>query len=130
MGPHESYSDKHEASYHGTFQSSVEDLHEDYIMPQENGSRFDCDYVHLSSPHHQLSVASEHPFSFSASHYTQEELTNKNHNFELVEADSTVLCLDYAHNGIGSNSCGPEVLDEYKLNTQNINFGFTLAPTL
>lgn len=130
MGPHESYSDKHEASYHGTFQSSVEDLHEDYIMPQENGSRFDCDYVHLSSPHHQLSVASEHPFSFSASHYTQEELTNKNHNFELVEADSTVLCLDYAHNGIGSNSCGPEVLDEYKLNAQNINFGFTLAPTL
>lgn len=130
MGPHESYSDKHEASYHGTFQSSVEDLHEDYIMPQENGSRFDCDYVHLSSPHHQLSVASEHPFSFSASHYTQEEVTNKNHNFELVEADSTVLCLDYAHNGIGSNSCGPEVLDEYKLNAQNINFGFTLAPTL
>ncbi len=38
--------------------------------------------------------------------YTQEELERAAHNYELEASDHTVLCLDYAQNGIGSNSCG------------------------
>lgn len=45
-------------------------------------------------------------FSFNASIYTQEELTEKKQNFELVPCGSTVLNLDFRQNGIGSNSCG------------------------
>ena len=52
-------------------------------------------------------------FSFSASHFTQEELTRKKHNFELVPVRETVLCLDFAQAGVGSNSCGPELLPQY-----------------
>ena len=33
------------------------------------------------------------------------------HNYELTESDSVVFCVDYALNGIGSNSCSPVVLD-------------------
>ena len=44
---------------------------------------------------------------------TQEELTRKKHNFELVPVRETVLCLDFAQAGVGSNSCGPELLPQY-----------------
>lgn len=66
--------------------------------------------------------------SFNASHYTQEELTNKGHNFELEESGSTVLCLDYKHNGIGSNSCGPELMEKYRLTDETIDFSIRLIP--
>ena len=50
------------------------------------------------------------------------------HNYELIESDSTVLCIDYALNGIGSNSCGPEVLAAYRFDEKEFQFGFTLVP--
>ena len=128
MGPQESYLDKHRAASHGLFRSSVQELHEDYIMPQENGSHYDCDYVELSNLRYGIAVAAEHTFSFNASNYTQEMLTQAKHNYELTEADSTVLCIDHAQNGIGSNSCGPVVLDEYRFREKEFRFDFTLVP--
>ena len=50
------------------------------------------------------------------------------HNYELTECGSTVLCIDYALNGIGSNSCGPEVADKYKFNENEFDFSFVLVP--
>ena len=128
MGPQESYRDKHRAASHGLYRSAVKDLHEDYIMPQENGSHFDCDYVELYNGRYGIAAASETPFSFQASNYTQEMLAQAKHNYELEESDSTVLCIDYALNGIGSNSCGPEVLAAYRFDEKEFQFGFTLVP--
>lgn len=128
MGPQESYRDKHRAASHGLYRSAVKDLHEDYIMPQENGSHFDCDYVELYNGRYGIAAVSETPFSFQASNYTQEMLAQAKHNYELEESDSTVLCIDYALNGIGSNSCGPEVLAAYRFDEKEFQFGFTLVP--
>ena len=128
MGPQESYRDKHRAASHGLYRSAVKDLHEDYIMPQENGSHFDCDYVELHNGRYGIAAVSETPFSFQASNYTQEMLAQAKHNYELEESDSTVLCIDYALNGIGSNSCGPEVLAAYRFDEKEFQFGFTLVP--
>lgn len=128
MGPQESYRDKHRAASHGLYRSAVKDLHEDYIMPQENGSHFDCDYVELYNGRYGIAAVSETPFSFQASNYTQEMLAQAKHNYELEESDSTVLCIDYALNGIGSNSCGPEVLAAYRFDEKEFQLGFTLVP--
>ena len=128
MGPGESYRDKHRASAHGLYQTRVQDMHEDYIRPQENGSHYDCDYVVLSDGQFGLAAASEQSFSFNASVYTQEELTVKKHNYELEESGSIILCLDYALNGIGSNSCGPGVLEKYRLDKKEFGFEITLKP--
>ena len=128
MGPQESYRDKHRAASHGLYHSAVKNLYEDYIMPQENGSHFDCDYVELHNARYGIVAVSETPFSFQASNYTQEMLTQAKHNYELEESDSTVLCIDYALNGIGSNSCGPEVLAAYRFDEKKFQFGFTLVP--
>jgi len=59
MGPQESYRDKHRAASHGLYRSAVKDLHEDYIMPQENGSHFDCDYAELYNGRDGIAAVSE-----------------------------------------------------------------------
>ena len=128
MGPQESYCDKHQAASHGLYRADVGDLHEDYIRPQENGSHYDCEYVELNNSRYGIVASAEKAFSFNASYYTQEELEKKTHNYELAESDSVVLCVDYALNGIGSNSCGPVVLDQYRFNDVLFRFRFTLIP--
>ena len=128
MGPQESYRDKHQAASHGLYRANVRDLHEDYIRPQENGSHYDCGYVELNNSRYGIVASAEKAFSFNASYYTQEELEKKTHNYELAESDSVVLCVDYALNGIGSNSCGPVVLDQYRFNDVLFRFRFTLIP--
>ena len=128
MGPQESYRDKHQAASHGLYRANVGDLHEDYIRPQENGSHYDCEYVELNNSRYGIVVSAENAFSFNASYYTQEELEKKTHNYELTESDSVVFCVDYALNGIGSNSCGPVVLDQYRFGDVLFRFQFTLVP--
>lgn len=136
MGPYESYVDKHHASWHGAFSASIDDMHEDYIMPQENGSHYDCSYVQIGSLRendiktdmsaHSITATSALPFSMNASPYTSEELTNATHNYELPESGKSVLCIDYRQNGIGSNSCGPELDEKYRFDEDEWEFGFTM----
>lgn len=127
IGPEESYVDKCRAGSHGFYTSSVEAMHEDYLRPQENGSHTDCEYVEIKSRNTTFTASSEHSFSFNVSPYTQEELTEKKHGFELEEAGSTVVCLDYAQSGIGSNSCGPELSKKYRLDQEQFTFGITMG---
>ena len=144
MGPYESYIDKHRASYHGLFTESVENLTEDYIKPQENGSHYDCDFVKLQTETVVADTAetdiaetdtaftcfADKTFSFNASVYTREELTVKKHNYELEEAKGVVLCLDYVQNGIGSNSCGPQLLEKYRFDEKEFTFEMNLLPAV
>ncbi|TRC36968.1 hypothetical protein FEA30_00065, partial [Mannheimia haemolytica] len=81
-------------------------------------SHFGTHYLQLPN----LAVTAEKPFSFNFSPYTQEELTAKTHSYDLVESDSTVLCVDYKMSGIGSNSCGPSLKEQYRLNEENFDW--------
>lgn len=122
MGPEESYADKCRAASYGIYSSKAADLHEDYLKPQENGSHNNCDYVVVSGEDSVIKAYGEKPFSFNASIYTQEELTEKKHNFELVPCGSTVFNLDFRQNGIGSNSCGPRPQEKYRLAEESFTF--------
>lgn len=126
-GPYESYLDKHVASRMDRFTQSVSSMHEDYIMPQENGSHFKTEFVSLYSSELKLTAVSSKPFSFNVSEYTQEELERANHNFELKKSGKTILCLDYKNAPIGSNSCGPGPLDEYLISEKNFSFDFDIT---
>lgn len=129
MGPEESYVDKHRASSHGLYMKEIAEMHEDYIRPQENGSHYDCSYVMIEGAEAGIMAVSEQTFSFNASIYTQEELTEKKHNYELCPSENTVLCLDYAQNGIGSNSCGPDLLEKYRFTEKEFTFEIKLIPS-
>ena len=131
MGPCETYVDKHHAGHHGCFRDTVDRMQEDYIRPQENGSHFDCDYVTVSGAGLSLTAVCADPdpdrtFSFNASVFTQEELESKRHNYELEPCGSTVLCLDHQLAGIGSKSCGPDLLPGYRVCADHYDFALML----
>ena len=128
-GPFESYFDKHRASSWSYHETTVAENHEDYIKPQENGSHWGCNEVSVKdNTNNGLTVRATKPFSFNASEFTQEELTGKPHNYQLKKSGHTVLCIDYAQNGIGSNSCGPQLLERYQFNDESFIFEFAIYP--
>ena len=133
MGPGETYIDKHHSGRHGCYEGSAASMHEDYIRPQENGSHYDCDYVSVRGEDLGLTVAcadkdTDRTFSFNISIFTQEELEQKRHNYELEPCGSTVLCIDHQMAGIGSKSCGPDLLPGYRVCAENYHFSFILKP--
>ena len=128
-GPYESYVDKRRASFMCVFSTTPDKNHEDYLRPQENGSHFGCAYAEVKAyDGFGLRAESETDFSFQLSPYTQEELTKKAHNFELQKAAGPVLCLDYKLNGIGSNSCGPKLLEKYAFDEKEFTYALRLRP--
>ncbi|NLA53924.1 MAG: DUF4981 domain-containing protein, partial [Clostridiales bacterium] len=128
-GPFESYIDKRNASILGSFKTTAEHNHEDNIKPQENGSHYGCEHVIVENDLGTgIFAFGNEPISFSISPYTQEELTKKMHNYELTPCSDTVLCLDFAQSGIGSNSCGPVLLEQYRFKPENFEGSMTLIP--
>ncbi|AHG78384.1 glycoside hydrolase family 2 TIM barrel-domain containing protein [Mannheimia varigena] len=117
-GERESYVDKHHLAKLGRYQTTAAENHTDYLKPQENGSHFGTHYVKLDN----LMITADTPFSFNLSPYTQEELTAKTHSYELVESEHTILCVDYKMSGIGSNSCGPSLKEQYRLNEEHFKW--------
>jgi beta-galactosidase len=126
MGPYESYSDLHCGSFVGLFDTSAEDSYVDYIRPQEHGNHIDCEFVKVYGG---FTVhADQHLLSFNISCYTQEQLQNTAHNYELEKQPFNTLCIDYKQNGIGSNSCGVIPFDQYMLSEEEFRFSFVLIP--
>ncbi len=115
FGRHESYIDKHRASYVGNFTAEIAQMHEDYIRPQENGSHFGCTNMSVTDGVNSLKFSEPDGFSFSASEYTQEELAEKSHNFELEKCEHNVICTDFAMAGVGSAACGPQLSQKYRI---------------
>lgn len=127
-GPYESYLDKHRASRLGVYAQAVSAMHENYLKPQENSSHVGCRYATVTDGAYSLTASSEQPFSFNVSPYTQEELKEKKHAYELEKSGHTVFCVDYKMSGVGSNSCGPALLPQYRLEEAEFDFSFTLLP--
>ena len=59
--------------------------------------------------------------------FTQEQLADTPHDDELEPCGSTVLCVDAMLAGIGSNSCGPELMEKYRTGTK-VDFTWTFTP--
>lgn len=127
-GPTESYLDKHQAAYKGVFKQKICDMHEDYIKPQENSSHFGCEYLQISNSTLRVQVQSEIDYCFNASEYTQEELTQKSHNYELEKSGYSIVCIDYKQSGVGSTSCGPYLHEKYQFNQRDFCLNFLISP--
>jgi len=128
-GPHESYIDKHRSTWKSRFESTVDSMHENYLMPQENGSHYSTEWAVVTNKLGMgLLFVGMDDFSFNASHYTPEDLTKAMHPHELKRRDETIVHIDYMNSGVGSNSCGPELLPQYRLSQKEINFRVRIKP--
>ncbi|WP_342479800.1 glycoside hydrolase family 2 TIM barrel-domain containing protein [Paenibacillus sp. FSL L8-0340] len=128
-GPHESYIDKGHSTKIGKYMTTVDEQFVDYIMPQENGSHNETEWVIVSNELGMgLRFQSDRPFSFNASHYTPEDLTQASHQYELTRRPETIVHLDYQMSGVGSNSCGPALLAPYRLDEKEFQFELNIVP--
>lgn len=128
-GPGESYVDSKEANPFGIYTSTVEDLYTPYVYPQENGNRTDVKWVSFNDSRGiGFLVLAEETLNFSAHYYTMEDIEKAKHLTDLTKRDFITLNIDYKHNGLGSNSCGPVPLPQHKLSPEKFEFSLRWKP--
>ena len=125
-GPQECYIDKHHLAWFDAFESTVEDMHEDYIKPQENGNHYHCRKASVGNGTNGVTAYAATSFDFSVSNYSDYELAVKKHNYELEESDFVTMHIDYKNSGVGSNSCGPKLLPQYQMNDKEFEWEYQL----
>ena len=127
-GPMETYCDKRQAGLVGIYACKVSDHFEHYIRPQENMAHTETHWVTVTdAAGHGLTVtpaADTEDISFNCSHFSPAQLSVTAHDYELVPQDLTYVNIDYMQAGIGSNSCGPRLREEYRLPAGHYTFGF------
>ncbi|MCX7914721.1 MAG: DUF4981 domain-containing protein [Verrucomicrobiae bacterium] len=126
-GPGESYVDSKQSQRLGWWQATVDELYTPYIRPQENGNRTDVRWVQFTDPT-GFGLRAEGVPNFSIHRFTPDDFDVTRHAHELKPRDHLILHLDHAHYGLGSNSCGPEPWEWYRLRTQPWRFTVTLEP--
>jgi len=129
-GPWENYCDRKASAMIGRYTSTVTRQYVPYIMPQEHGHKTDVRWLALSDASgHGLQVIGQPTIEFSASHFTTEDLYNARHTIDLRPRDEVLLYLDHRQRGLGTASCGPDTLEQYRLRESEYNFAYLLRLT-
>lgn len=126
-GPWDTFPDRWRSCHVGLWTSTVSGEYSHYPVPQDCGNHSECSMVRLTERRAEARRTGAHgtrgllvraagePFSFSALHFTAQEIAACRHDYELPAAAHTVLTLDRARLGIGNSSCGPGVLKRYAI---------------
>jgi hypothetical protein len=130
-GPHENYVDRKESAAVGVYAGTVQEQYVPYVFPQENGNKSDVRWAAITGIRGAGLLAIGMPLlNVSVHHYTPEDFTAAKHTFGLARRDETILHLDHAQCGLGSNSCGPGPLPQYLLQPEETTFSVRLKPFL
>jgi len=123
LGPGESYPDRRRGVQLGRFTQSVADQYVPYVMPQEHGGHADTRWgIAHTVDGWGLLVTAATPFQWNVSGYTPEQLTAATHAEDLVPDDVVTMHLDAHHRGLGTLSCGPDTLPEYRIGPGRYRF--------
>jgi beta-galactosidase len=126
-GPHENYPDRKSSALIGVWECGID--RSPYLMPQEFGLRTDCRWIEFrasSGTCVRIDVMGD-PMHFSATHHTASDLFAATNDSALVPRPELVVCLDVAHRGLGTASCGPDVLPQYRLRAGTYEFRYRLS---
>jgi evolved beta-galactosidase subunit alpha len=126
MGPGENYPDSKRACTMGIYQNTVEGMGTNYVYPQENGHRENVRWFGIGNGARTLLCTMERPLGLNLSNYTDETIEQAAHPFEMEPAEDVMIHLDYKHSGLGSNSCGEEQLEAFKVKREDFTMAFRL----
>lgn len=121
LGDVENYCDMNLHAKMGLYESSAGNEYVNYVYPQEHGNHFKARMLTMNNG---IAFVTDDEFEFSVSSYTSEALTEATHTDELKSDGKTHTRIDYAVSGIGSNSCGPQLAQKYRIDEKEINFEF------
>jgi beta-galactosidase len=133
-GPWDSYVDRKEACFPAIYNSTVTDQYEEYILPQEHGTKQEVRWMSLTDNNGKgLLFVAPDQMAASAVHFRPEDnYTDSNnrskHTYQFKSCITSVVNLDAVTRGLGNNSCGPDVLDKYELKAANTAFRFFIIP--
>ena len=126
-GPWENYPDRKASAMLGRYKSTVAEQYVPYVMPQENGHKTDTRWLTLTGADgHGLQVHGEPVLEFSASHFTDNDLYAAFHTCELKPRPEVTLNLDTVVRGLGTAACGPDTLEQYKIQGKEYKFDYRL----
>jgi beta-galactosidase len=127
-GPHENYPDRKSSAMCEIWQEGVDES--PYLVPQEFGLRTDCRWFECIDRRGRvvrIDVLEPSGMHCSATHHTPAQLFAAAHERDLERSTGLVVCLDAAHRGLGTASCGPDVLDQYRLTAGTYRFSYTMS---
>jgi beta-galactosidase len=126
-GPFENYPDRKTGAKTNIYTSTVKDMEEAYLLPQDYGLRTENRWVRLESKDgYGLEFKGERWFDFSAQSYTADNLTRAKYQFQLQPSNGITFNFNYATSGVGCTSVS--VLNQYRVFPQNVNYNFTIRP--
>ncbi len=131
-GPMEAYSDKHHAARLGRYETDCDKNFEHYVRPQENGAHWGTRTAAVGT---RLGTGllfsgsgETETFTFNASRFTPEDVTQATHDYKLQPRKAVVVNVDYRQAGCGSASCGPMLIQSETFNEKEFDWTFTLKP--
>lgn len=126
LGFQENYADSREAAFMGVYRSDVDGMSTNYVYPQENGHREEVSWYSLGDGERSLLVTADQPLGLNIHNYTEESLEEAKYPWQIKEAEDVIIHMDYLHSGLGSNSCGQEQEEAYKVKRQDFVLSFTM----
>lgn len=131
MGAEESYSDMNAHTTMGIYRTNVDEMYTRYVKPQDNGNRSEVRWAKITDSRGfgLMFTGNAMSFNLNANRYTDKDIADAKHDFELVGQDKTIVRIDGFVRGVGSNSCGPDARAEFKhCSKDDIEYSFRLSP--
>ncbi len=133
LGERENLSDFKAQATLGIYEAKVEDTHEPYIFPQENGCHTEVRFLEVTDNDNAglIFANCQGNFSFNIHDYTVQALEDATHQEEIVRSETSHLNLDGFLSGTGSGSCGPYTYEKYRVICDDeLSFSFDIAPKI
>lgn len=132
-GPMENYVDRKTGSFLGNYSTTIDDMVQDYVRPQTMGNREDLRRVTFTDTQVKgITIETEGKVNFSALRYSDIDLVNSMHFYDLVPSKSvgTTVHLDYMQKGIGNGSCGQNTgtIEKYKITSEAVGYKLRITP--
>jgi beta-galactosidase len=129
-GPHENYSDRKRSAAVGLYTGTVAGQYFRYILPQEHGNKTDVRWMSVENPGKcgVIFSAMDRLMECSASHFDANDLFKATHTIDLEPRAETIVNLDYAQRGLGTASCGPDTLPQYRIPASTYRFNYSIRP--
>jgi len=116
-GPYENYPDRKTGSLIGLYHSELANFVVPYPAPQDNSNRSDVRWFSLSTQNkNAIKITGLQPLNFRAWPYTEDDLENTRHDYQLPKRDFINLNIDLNIHGVGGDDTwGAKTMDKYTI---------------
>ena len=129
MGPDENYRDMIHNARMGQYTATVDELYTEYVKPQAGGNHTGTKWLACYDiAGRGILFKADSVFEFTASHYSTENIDKAKYVTELIKEKETYINIDYKQSGVGSNSCGPKLAKQFRIDEKHIDFTFRMKP--